>query len=242
MMGSRISFLSIVSAVVLCVTVARGESPAENPVPPSGAPAPSSSGSTTLSPAAAAALTKRVADLEQQVDQLTALANNQSKMLRDAEAFQKEQAIVNTNHSKMLRDIATARPSSGSEQRWVPNVQAIRDDRASRQALVDTVAEGITRATGELRIRNDMGVGQSLVINGLDVVYVAPHATRMVTVPSGTATTQLRGSGEGTMSWAVGAPNYFQEVIIAPAVQNTVVAANPWQYDPLTGSWFRTLP
>ena len=40
----------------------------------------------------------------------------------------------------------------------------------------------------------------------------------------------------------IGAPNYFQDVIIAPAVQTTrVAAASSWQYDPLTGVWWRTL-
>ncbi len=141
----------------------------------------------------------------------------------------------------MLRDIATGRATPEGGQRFVPNVQAIRDDRDSRRELVDTVVQGITRSTGELRIRNDMSAGQSLVINGVDTYYVAPHSSRTVTVPSGTATTEL--AGEGTKSWMIGAPNYFQDIIIAPAVRSTVVSAgSPWQYDPLTGGWWRTLP
>ena len=68
----------------------------------------------------------------------------------------------------MLRDVVSDRLTPEGGKYFVPNVQAIRDDSDARRELVDTVVQGMTRSTGELRIRNDMGTGQSLVINGVD--------------------------------------------------------------------------
>ena len=123
----------------------------------------------------------------------------------------------------------------------MPNVQAISADPDSRRELVDTVVKDITRTTGELRIRNDMDSGQSLVINGVESIYLPAHSARTVKVASGTATTEL--AGEGTKSWMVGAPNYVQDIVIAPAVRKTPVSDDrPWQYDPFTGIFWRPLP
>ena len=67
----------------------------------------------------------------------------------------------------MLPEIATGRTTPEGGQCFVPNVQAIRDDSDSRRELVDTVVQGMTRSTGEPRIRNDMDSGQSLLVNGV---------------------------------------------------------------------------
>jgi polyhydroxyalkanoate synthesis regulator phasin len=187
------------------------------PAPPN---APSATGG--MSGSAAAAMPNPDTDLAGRVAAL-------EKQVADLQQFRKEQINITNNHSTMLRDIATGRSTPDGGQRFVPNVQAIRDDNDSRRELVDTVVQGITRNTGELRIRNDMNTGQSLVINGVDTIYVQPHATRTVTVPSGTATTEL--AGEGMKSWMLGAPNYFQDIVIAPAVQtNAANVGGPWQY------------
>jgi len=162
------------------------------------------------------------------------------RQVADLEAARKEQTDLNTDHSKMLRDIAMGRATPEGGQHFVPNVQAISDDSDARRVLVNTVVHDMTRNAGELRIRNDMIMGQSLVVNGVDSVYIPPRSVRIVTVPSGTATTEL--AGEGTKSWMIGAPNYSQEVIIAPAIRtNMASAGSPWQYNPATGVWWRTL-
>jgi hypothetical protein len=225
----RVLSLSLVALFAFSALSARGQNPAPKaPVPSTAAGdmagTPATAGAA--SPNSEAALANRVAALEKQV--------------ADLQRSNKELVNICENQSRMLRDIATGRATPDGGQRFVPNVQAIRDDRDSRRELVDTVVQGITRSTGELRIRNDMSTSQSLVVNGVDTVYVPAHTTRIVSVPSGTATTEL--AGEGTKSWMIGAPNYSQEVIIAPAVRtNLVTAASPWQYDPLTGVWSRTL-
>ena len=163
------------------------------------------------------------------------------KQVAELKQARKELIDIVNNHSAMLHDVVADRQTPSGSKYFVPNVQAIRDDRDARRELVDTVVQGITRSTGELRIRNDMSTGQSLVINGVDTVYVPAHSGRTVNVPSGTATTQL--AGEGTKSWMIGAPNYFQDILIAPAVRSTVTSAgSPWQYDPVRAVWWRDLP
>jgi hypothetical protein len=212
----RVFSMSIVALFALSAILARGQD--TTPKPPAAPVSAAAPASTTD-----ADLARRVAALERQVAEL--------KQSRD------ELLNIVTNHSTMLHDVVADRQTPSGGKYFVPNVQAIRDDRDARRELVDTVVQGMTRSTGELQIRNDMGTGQSLVINGVDSVYVPAHSQRTVTVPSGTATTEL--AGEGTKSWMIGAPNYSQEVIIAPAVRS---ASSPWQYDPLTGGWWRTLP
>jgi hypothetical protein len=175
-----------------------------------------------------AELSQRVAALEQQVAKL--------------QEERKELVDIANNQSKMLRDIAASRTSPDGNKYFVPNIQAISADPASRQALVDTVAQGMSRPTGRLVIRNDMNAGQSLVVNGTQTINVAPHMQAVVTVPSGTATTELIGSGEGSRSWAIGAPNYSQEVIVAPAMNRVSIVASQWHFDSLTGGYWRTVP
>ncbi len=212
----RVFSMSIVAMFALSAILARGEDIAPKPpVAPVGAAAPASTSDADLA--------RRVADLERQVAEL-----KQSK---------EELLNITSNQSKMLRDVVSDRLSPEGGRYFVPNVRAIRDDRDARRELVETVVQGMARNLGTLQIRNDMGTAQSLVINGVDSVYVPAHSQRTVTVPSGTATTEL--AGEAAKSWMIGAPSYFQEVIIAPAVRS---AGNPWQYDPLTGGWWRTLP
>ena len=178
------------------------------PAPPAPPAAVGTTGEKAASAVAAASqaeadLSNRVAELEKQV----------ARLQREKEAL----TDIAANHSKMLGDIASDRETPGGGKHFVPNVQAIRDDHDARRALVDTVVHDMVRNSGELRIRNDMSTGQSLVVNGTTTVYVPAHAVQVVTVPSGTATTEL--AGETTKSWMIGAPNYSQEVIIAPAAR-----------------------
>jgi hypothetical protein len=72
--------------------------------------------------------------------------------------------------------------------------------------------------SGTLHIHNDMLTPQDVVINGGALHRVEPHSTLVVPVPVGSITTQIRG--EGAMTWHIGAPNYSQDIIIAPAVRN----------------------
>ena len=181
----------------------------------------------SASPAPDSDLAARVAALEKEV--------------ADLKLSKRELVDIVNNHSSMLRDVVADRQSPSGGKYYVTNVQAIRDDRDSRRELVDTVVHDITRSTGELRIRNDMDSGQSLVINGLDRYYVAPRSARVVIVPSGTATTEL--AGEGVKSWMIGAPNYYQDIVIAPAVLSEYGGrcSADWQYDPVKGVWWRSL-
>ena len=137
---------------------ARGQEMPKIPAPPA---APSAA-AAAVHPEAD--LAGRVADLEKQVADLK---EKNTELIRIA-----------NNNSTMLRDVVTARPTPEGGQRYVPNVQAIRDDNDARRVLVDTVVQGMTRTTGELRIHNDMASGQSLVINGVDTIYIPAHSTR----------------------------------------------------------------
>ena len=196
-------------------------------VPAASAPPTAANISGGTAGTAAAVKPNPEADLVQDLARL-------KKQVANLEAARKEQNDLTADHSKMLRDIAMGRATAEGGQRFVPTVQAISDDLDARRVLVNTVVHDMARSTGELRIRNDTGTGQSLVVNGVDTVYVPSHSARTITVPSGTATTEL--AGEGTKSWMIGAPNYSQEVVVAPAMRNSA-----WQYDPVTNVWWRTL-
>ncbi len=90
--------------------------------------------------------------------------------------------------------------------------------------------------SGTLRIRNDMATPQDVVINGGPLVRVDTHSILNVPVPVGSITTQIRG--EAALTWSIGAPNYTQEIIIAPASRNPLdTTTSRWLYDPLTGSY-----
>jgi hypothetical protein len=81
-----------------------------------------------------------------------------------------------------------------------------------------------------------MATPQDVVINGGQLVRVDTHAVTTVGVPVGSITTQIRG--EAALTWSIGAPNYTQEIIIAPASRNPLEPAAPrWAIDPLTGSY-----
>jgi len=182
------------------------------PTPPDAAPSPSNAGHEGELSRRVAELEKQVADLQQSHKELVNIANDQSVK---------------------LREIAMERTGADGEKHYVPNVQAIRDDRDSRKELVDTVVQGFVKSTGELKIHNEMGVGQTLVVNGVLTVFVPANAVQAVNVPAGTATTEL--AGEGVKSWAVGAPNYSQDIVIAPARRSA------WQ-DPATGVVYQGAP
>ncbi len=89
--------------------------------------------------------------------------------------------------------------------------------------------------SGELQIRNQMRSVQQVVVNGTDLYTVAPGSTRAVKVGVGSITTQIRG--EKPLTWFIGAPNYTQEIIIAPAALNPLETTLTSWYDPLSGSW-----
>lgn len=164
-----------------------------------------------------AALEKQVADLQKANSSLVTIAHDQAVM---------------------LGDIAKGRMDASGNKHYVPSVQAIRDDQDSRSQLVDTVVHDMARSTGQLKITNRMNVGQSVVVNGTTTVFVPANDAQTVTVPAGTATTQL--AGEGVKSWMIGAPSYYQEIIIAPIASN-VVTSITWHYDPATGAWWQTV-
>jgi len=93
--------------------------------------------------------------------------------------------------------------------------------------------------TGELQIRNEMSSAQWVKVNERDWYVVEPYGgTRIVPVAPGNITTRI--TGEPAMTWFIGAPNYKQEIIIRAAPQNPLnPPATSWQYDPITGGYYR---
>ena len=77
---------------------------------------------------------------------------------------------------------------------------------------------------GTLVIRNDMPFAQDVAVNGAALYHVEPRTEAHVQVPVGSITTQIHG--EAAMTWNVGAPNYSQVIIIAPASRNPLNATN----------------
>ena len=70
-----------------------------------------------------------------------------------------------------------------------------------------------------------MTTWQYIEVNGV-ATGIAPLSTVNYNVSLGRATTRLVGF-EGTKSWWVGSPNYFQRVIIEPSPANNWVVRNP---------------
>lgn len=78
---------------------------------------------------------------------------------------------------------------------------------------------------GTVQIENRMATWQYLEING-DATGIAPLSRVNIYVPADTATTRLVGY-ETTKTWWVGAPDYFQKVIISPKPDDQWIARNP---------------
>jgi hypothetical protein len=173
-----------------------------------------------------------VSKLQQQEKELVNIAEDRSRMLRDAKLTEKELIAAVTNSTRILGDIA--KDSGG---KYVPNVQAIQQDRDSRQDLVEMVMHDSTRSSGKIVIRNDMSTAQWIRVNGRNWGVAGNGGTVRIEVPSGTAITEY--AGEGPKSWFIGLPNYTQDIIIAPAVRYTensaVTQYGPWRQDPMTG-------
>jgi hypothetical protein len=71
-----------------------------------------------------------------------------------------------------------------------------------------------SRAWGVIEIQNNMADWEYMEVNGT-ATGIAPHTTSHIIVPAGKATTRLVGF-EATKTWWVGAPDYFQRVIVNP--------------------------
>ena len=82
----------------------------------------------------------------------------------------------------------------------------------AREEVRKAVEQSI-RTQGTLTIVNEMSTAQDIVVNNVQQ-RVQPGATLNLTVPVGTATTQL--PGQDIVNWTIGVPNYRQSVTIKP--------------------------
>ena len=133
------------------------------------------------------------------VDQNAPLA----KRLKDIERRLNELDDARVEHAAMYEELA--RRVTGHEV------------KGNMEQLVKP-ADPIGQHEGKLWIRNEMDSVQHVAVNGTALYTIESRKTLPITVHVETATTQI--AGESPMSWSIGAPNYEQEIVIAPASRN----------------------
>jgi outer membrane murein-binding lipoprotein Lpp len=89
-----------------------------------------------------------------------------------------------------------------------------RADLAYAVNEVRSVSQPTPDSRAVLQIENEMSTGQWMKVNGV-LYWVLPHSKQDVEVSAGTVTTELVGY-ESPRYHTLGAPAYFQRVVIAP--------------------------
>lgn len=130
-------------------------------------------------------------------------------------------------HSTMLMELAM----KDNVGRWIPALGKARKSDEFRDEFRKAVIEATPpqipspQPWGTIRIENRMANWQYLEVNG-DGRWVGPLSYLDVIVPAGWATTRLPAY-ESAKPWWLGAPSYFQTVIIDRQPAYSPVASNP---------------
>ena len=126
------------------------------------------------------------------------------------------------------------------------DIEAIMDNDTGRQEMASAVHESMRR-DGKLTVENQTDVGYTLQINGINGFskYIWPRSKpKPFKVPVGTLTTELVDH-ESPKNWVIAPPNYEQRLVIAPAVNQSVIRHTPavrhYYYDSL-GGWVAYSP
>lgn len=130
--------------------------------------------------------------------------------------FENSTAVANRSFDSRLRNL------EGDGQ---TNIQRRREQETGffpetppnlppSESLPDPSAPTPTRSWGLVRIENKMTTWQYIEVNG-NSHGIAPQSSIEIIVPAGPLTTRLINY-EPTKTWWVGAPDYFQSVVISP--------------------------
>lgn len=211
-------------------------------------------------------------DLAKLTDQLGKLADNdksqndtlsaigkvvtsQDESLRKLRQDMDKQLDILRSQQGELREIVEA-ISTRDRTSGAPILDVAANMRSNdfREAMRGAVDQSMER-NGTLEIENRLPGSYTMKVNG--VYYQVPaYGTRTVSVPVGTATTELLGY-ESPKNWTIAPPTYRQRVIIGPSERVTyyrplerMVYSDPveplvyggwweWVWNPWLGLWER---
>ena len=164
---------------------------------------------------------KQLDKLQNDVSALTAVVSDQEAQLATLKSDVGALKKLAYDQGVLLDQWFDRGSDGGSRLRIAGNFQ---HDPAFRQEFKDAVRESLPPPPpppqfGIVRIVNTMYSGQWMSVNG-SVHYVAPLATRDVTVPVGQVVTQLLNYEfpqwwyEAPKPWVIGPPQYMQTITI----------------------------
>lgn len=147
----------------------------------------------------------------------------------------KDLAKIAADRNDLLETVVADISMGGGSGRSIPDVRAIMEDPAGREAL-DQAVHGVMQRRGTLVVENRMDSGFRLLLNNQTYIDIGPRETKRIPVELGTITTELVGF-ESPKNWSVGPPNYEQSIVIGPKPTQAVVISSPLSYywDPLWG-------
>ncbi len=186
-----------------------------------------------------ASLTDAVAKQGEQVKKLQSDFSTALQAIRDQSAqtealFKKSDSLIqavrdqSAQHQEILNAISGTDRSGNTVLKLLP---IMKQSPQFRQEVSDAVHETM-RQQGTVRVRNEMGTSNTLLVNGQQY-SIAPYSTVEISVPVGTLTTELPGY-EAPKNWTIGPPNYTQSIDIRPKYNPVVVVEPPrFVYPPL---------
>ncbi|NOY30450.1 MAG: hypothetical protein GXP28_09840 [Planctomycetes bacterium] len=187
-------------------------------------------------------LTKRVAALEGSVKSLESVVYKNASQINDltsninglAEALKLSTMDLSdrmTNQDAKQQQILDQIMSTDEQGEVYLTLSSIMTKSAVAREEVRKAVEQSIRTQGTLTIVNEMGTAQDILVNRIQH-HVHAGATLNLTVPVGTASTQL--PGQELVNWTIGIPNYRQSVSIKPRRHSAARVSNDL---PISGTW-----
>ena len=174
--------------------------------------------------------------LNAEVDRLTDFLNNRELEIRQLkQEFDNSTIRLDTQiaDQRLILNAISTSDSQGNRMVAINNMMSTSPQ--FRQEMSGAVHDSLQR-WGTLRVRNRTGSYQLLDVNR-QRLEIPPYTEMFdIRVPVGTLTTELVGQ-EGAKNWTVTAPDYFQEIVIEPALANRVLVGSPLVYDYPTIFW-----
>jgi len=177
-------------------------------------------------------LSDQVAEQAKNLTAITKLVEAQSNDIKKLREDFVSSLAAMQNESAGQRKILEAISSTDSRGNTVLNLLPImKQSPQFRQEVTDAVHETL-RQQGTVRVRNEMGTSNTLLVNG-QRYSIPPYSTVEISVPVGTLTTELPGY-EAPKNWTIGPPNYTQSIDIRPKYNPVVIVEPPrFVYPPL---------
>jgi hypothetical protein len=166
-------------------------------------------------------LQQNVAEQGKNLTALTSTVRDQSSQLKSLKAdFDR---VTNTVDRQIAEQRRILEAISQPDSRGTPilRLRPIMAESSDFRQEMSEAVNGSIKPQGTVRVGNEMGVSYTIRVNGQNYT-VAPNASIDVSVPTGSATTELVGY-EPPKNWAITAPGYLQMIRIHPRPTAPVV-------------------